>query len=142
MVTRGITSLLTLPFVLIMLISACWFAARNGGWRFVMAEPDQLVVNFMREVVSEDDAMARTYLGPQAANTSLPLLRGWILGRYGSPLNTVGEVHRVSQNHVILYTYTDTDSGHRYYIRWVLDFEGGRWVINDLQGLHELAPGS
>ncbi len=140
MVIRGITSIILLPFLLLVLVGACWKLSAAGYGEWVMAEPSQEVQNFMRDVMDGDDGAARTYLGPKVAHTDLPALRWWILGHYGFPVTTTVEVRRESQDRAVLWTYSDTDSGHRYLIRWVVNFEHGRWVIDDLQGVHDIAP--
>lgn len=140
MAIRGVSSAILLPFVIILFVGACWNLSAAGYGQWVMAEPSQEVQSFLREVMTGEDGAARAYLGPQVANTDLPAVRWWILGHYGFPVTTLVEVRRESDTRAVLWTSCATEDGQRFLIRWVLTFEHGRWMIDNLQGLHDIAP--
>lgn len=138
MAIRGIAGLFILPFAMVFIIGACWMAASAGYGEMIMAEPDQLVQTFMRDVLAGDINAARTHLGAKVAHTDLNALRWGILERYGDPVTTMVQIRRESARRAIMWTYTATAPGNRYFIRWVVVFEHGHWVINDLQGIRAL----
>lgn len=140
MAIRGISSAILLPFVIILLVGTCWNLSAAGYGQWVMAEPSQEVQSFLREVLTGEDAAARAYLGPRVADTDLSALRWWILGHYGYPVTTQVDVRRESDTRAVLWTSSETEDGHRFLIRWVLTFAHGRWMINNLDGVHDIAP--
>ncbi len=140
MAIRGISSMILLPFAIIVLVGICWNLSAAGYGQWVMAEPSQEVQSFMREVLTGEDGAARAYLGPRVIHTDLPALRWWILGHYGFPVTTQVQVRRESDTRAVLWTICETEAGHRFLIPWVLTFEHGRWMINNLQGVHDIAP--